>query len=283
MVVEHLSKMESSDLMTSMAGYPETFQAVQKISRLSGNFPGYPETFQAIQKLSRLSRNFPGYPETCQAIQKLYGSSISRVLGNFPDHPENIQIIQKLSRLSGNFPDNSENIQTIRKFSKGPRNSPLQFQGLRAKTFWTRKNLPDGNASLLPRFLGLWPKLFWISCARFVRHERLLASAVMQKQSFAICISHLYSQLDFTSSWRKELGWIIGCGFISMLFQHDKGYYSYQSTDVLMDMRYLCKWQFATAVHCWKLSSTMQHKALCGFWKLMKSAVLTFSPSYPLQ
>ena len=64
-----------------------------------------------------------------------------------------------LSRLSGNFPDNPENIQTIWKFSKGSGNFPVQFQGLRAKTFRTRKNFPDGNATLPPRFLGLCSNL----------------------------------------------------------------------------------------------------------------------------
>ena len=56
-----------------------------------------------------------------------------------------------------------------------------------------------------------------------------------------------------------------------MYFQHDKGYYSHQLNDVLVYLRYLCKWQFATAVPCWKLSSTMQHKAVCCFenwWKV---------------
>jgi len=83
------------------------------------------------------------------------GRKLSRLSGNFPDHPENIQPIRKLSRLSGNFPDNPENIQTIWKFSKGSGNFPVQFQGLRAKTFRTCKNFPDGNATLPPRFLGL--------------------------------------------------------------------------------------------------------------------------------
>ena len=112
--------------------YLETFQAIQKLSGSSGKYPAYSETFQAIWKLSRLSRNFP-------------------------DHPETIQPIWKLSRLSGNFPDNLENIQTIWKFSKWSGNFPVQFQGLRAKTFRTRKNFPDGNATLPPRFLGPCP------------------------------------------------------------------------------------------------------------------------------
>ena len=61
----------------------------------------------------------------------------------------------KISSVSGNFPDNPENFQTIWKFSRRSGNFPVQFQGLRAKTFRTRKNFPDGNATLPPRFLGL--------------------------------------------------------------------------------------------------------------------------------
>ena len=48
---------------------------------------------------------------------------------------ENFQIVWIFSGLSGNFPDHPENIQPIRKLSKGSGNFPVQFQGLRAKTF----------------------------------------------------------------------------------------------------------------------------------------------------
>ena len=135
-------------------GYPKTFQAIQKtfrtirkISRLSGNFPGYPTTFQTIRKISRLSRNFPGYPDTFQAIQKLDGSS-----GKYPAYPETFQAIRKLSGQFGKYPDYLETFQRVR-------NSPLQFQGIRAKTFRTRKNFPGGNATLPSRFLRLCPTL----------------------------------------------------------------------------------------------------------------------------
>ena len=39
-------------------GSSKTFQIIQKISRLSGNFPDHPDTFQIIRKPSRLSGNF---------------------------------------------------------------------------------------------------------------------------------------------------------------------------------------------------------------------------------
>ena len=104
---------------------------------LSINFPGYPE-------------NFPDHQKNINTIRKL-----SRLSGNFPDHPENIQPTRKLSRLSGNFLYHPENIQPIRKLSKGSGNFPVQFQGLRAKTFRTRKNFPDGNATMPRWFLGL--------------------------------------------------------------------------------------------------------------------------------
>ena len=118
----------------------------------SGLGIGFGQNFGIVRKLSRLSRNFPDRPENIQHIQKL-----SRLSGNFPDHPENIQPTRKLSRLSGNFLYHPENIQPIRKLSKGSGNFPVQFQGLRAKTFRTRKNFPDGNATLPPRFLRLCP------------------------------------------------------------------------------------------------------------------------------
>merc|ERR1711902_199717 len=108
------------------------------------NFPGYPEafqvsqTFQAIRKLSRSSGKYPAYPENIQPIWKT--SSLSR---KFPAYPETFQIIRKISSLSGKFPDNPEKIQTIWKFSKGSGNFSVQFYGLHAKTFRTRKNFPD--------------------------------------------------------------------------------------------------------------------------------------------
>ena len=145
-------------VMTSFMNSPlivfaQNIKTIRKLSRPSGKYPDYPETFQAIRKLSRLSGNFPDHPENIQPIRKL-----SRLSGNFPDHPENIQPTRKLSRLSGNFLYHPENIQPIRKLSKGSGNFPVQFQGLRAKTFRTRKNFPGGNATLPPRFLRLCSK-----------------------------------------------------------------------------------------------------------------------------
>ena len=128
-------------------GRIKIFSDYQKVSGPSQKYPDssktfgpsgkYMETFQTIWKITRLSENFPGYPE------------------NFPDHPENIKTIRKLSRLSGNFLYHPENIQPIRKLSKGSGNFPVQFQGLRAKTFRTRKNFPDGNATMPRWFLRL--------------------------------------------------------------------------------------------------------------------------------
>ena len=116
------------------------FQANQKLSEPSRSYPDYPETFEAIRKLSRLSGNFPG-------IRKL-----SRLSGNFPDHLENIQPIRKLFRLSRNFPDHPENIQPIRKISRQSGKNPdyLEiFQRVRkllsAILRVTRKNFPDAQ------------------------------------------------------------------------------------------------------------------------------------------
>ena len=122
--------------------YLETFQAFRQLSRLSGNFPGYPEAFQ-------VSGNFPGYLEIFRIIRK-----ISSLSGNFPGYPKTFQTILKISRLSGNLPDHPENIQTIWKFCRQSTNFPVHFQGLRAKTFRTRKNFPDGNATMPRWFLG---------------------------------------------------------------------------------------------------------------------------------
>ena len=71
--------------------YPETFQAIRKLSRLSGNFPDHPENIQPVQELSRLSRNFPGYPEIFRIIRKI--SSLSR---NFPGYLDIFQRVRKL-------------------------------------------------------------------------------------------------------------------------------------------------------------------------------------------
>ena len=72
---------------------------------ISGNFPCYPETFQTIQKITRLSGNFPDYPKTFQTMRKLY-----RPYGKYPDYLEIFQTVRKLpSAISGvtrkNFPD----------------------------------------------------------------------------------------------------------------------------------------------------------------------------------
>ena len=189
MVVKHLSKMESSDdrkisrltrnfpdhletiltiqnlsrlsgtfqAIRKLSRYLETFQAIRKLSRLSGNFLGYLETFWTIRKISGLSGNFPDYPETFQTILKL-----SRLSGNFPGYPKTFQVIRTFSGPSGKYPDYPETFWTIRKFSRRYGNFPVQFQGLRAKTFRTRKNFPGGNATLPPRFLASAPAVLII-------------------------------------------------------------------------------------------------------------------------
>ena len=115
--------------------YPETFQAIQKLSGPSGKYPDYTETFQPIQKLSRLSRNFPRCPEIFRIIRK-----ISSLSGNFLGYPETFWTIQLISTLSRNFP-------------KGPESPHCNFrvysQNLseRAKTF--RMAMP-------PCYPGFW-------------------------------------------------------------------------------------------------------------------------------
>ena len=64
--------------------------------------------------------------------------------GIFPDHLQAFQTIRQISRPSGNFPDHPETFQ-------------CSFKGC-AKTFRTRKNFPDGNATLPSRFLGRWQR-----------------------------------------------------------------------------------------------------------------------------
>ena len=85
--------LETNNHDRNFPDYPETFQIIRKLLRLSGNFPGYPETFRTIQKISRLSRYFP---ETF------------RIIGNFPDNLESSQCnfkgyTQKLSRRAKTF------------------------------------------------------------------------------------------------------------------------------------------------------------------------------------
>ena len=125
-----MHKLQTFGLIKDFMYYPETFQIVRKLSRISGNFPDHPDTFQIIRKPSRLSGNFLDcletfqilwrsgnfldYPQTFQNIRKLPTPS-----GHFPDYPETFQTFRKLSRLSGNFPDSLEIFQAIRKLS-GP-------------------------------------------------------------------------------------------------------------------------------------------------------------------
>ena len=59
-----------------------------------------------------------------------------------------------------NFPDYPETFLNIRKFSRRSGNFPVQFQGLRAKTFRTRKNFLDGNATMPRWFLRLCPSVW---------------------------------------------------------------------------------------------------------------------------
>ena len=76
------------------------------------------------------SRPFLDYPETFQ-------------IPDFPGYPETLRTIPKISRPSGNFPDYPETFQTIRKL-------PC------AISWVTRKNFPDGNATMPRWFLCLW-------------------------------------------------------------------------------------------------------------------------------
>ena len=109
-------------------GRIKIFSDYQKVSGPSQKYPDssktfgpsgkYMETFQTIWKITRLSENFPGYPETFRTIQKISG-------------------------LSRNFPDYQETFQTIWKL-------PSEISRV------TRKNFPDGNATMSRWFLCLW-------------------------------------------------------------------------------------------------------------------------------
>ena len=88
-------------------------------------------------------------------MAKFKAQKLSRLSENCPCYPETFQVIRKIPRPSQNFPEYPETFQTIRKLSRPYRNFPVQFQGFRAKTFWTRKNFPDGNATMPRRFLCL--------------------------------------------------------------------------------------------------------------------------------
>ena len=127
----------------TFSSYPETFQTIRKLSELLGKFPDGLESFR---KLSWLPRNFSGYTETLKAIRK-----ITRLSGNFSGYTETFQAI----RTTRKYPDYLEIFQTVRKLPGAiSRVTPKKLSG-RAKTFRTRKNFPDGNATLPPRFLGL--------------------------------------------------------------------------------------------------------------------------------
>ena len=81
---------------------------------------------------------------------------MSLLSGNFTGYLEIFKIIPKHPRPSGHFLDNPETFQLIWKLSRPYGNFPVQFQWLRAKTFRTRKNFPDGNATMPRWFLCLW-------------------------------------------------------------------------------------------------------------------------------
>merc|ERR1712218_146753 len=104
------------------------FSGLSKLSGPSGKYSDYPETFQTIRKLSRLSgklsgpsRKYPDYPETFQAILKLFGPS--------GKYLESFQAIRKLFGPSGKYPDYLETSQcTFKGYAQ-------KLSG-RAKFFW---------------------------------------------------------------------------------------------------------------------------------------------------
>ena len=99
--------------------------------------------------------------KTFQAIRKLFWT------------------IQKISGLSGKYSDYPETFRTIRKFSRRSGNFPVQFQGLRAKTFRTRKNFPDGNATMPRWFLGLCLKIpLYSELAREQINKKILQTRI---------------------------------------------------------------------------------------------------------
>ena len=145
-----MHKLQTFGIIKDFLYYPE-------LSRLSGNFPDYPETSQTMWTLARLSGNLLDFQETFHILWRF-----SKLSENFPYHPENIQIIGNLSEQSGNFSGCPETFQIIRKLPRRKLfrpsgNIPVQFQGLRAKTFRMRKNFPDGNATMPLWFLCLRP------------------------------------------------------------------------------------------------------------------------------
>ena len=153
--------------------YPESFQTIWKLSRLSENSPNHPKAFRSIQKISMVSRYFPGYLKIFKINMKL-----PRLSGHFPDYPETFQIIQKLSRPSSNFSDYMDTFQTIRKLPS-------------AISRVTRKNFPDGNATMV--FVPLIISTFFHSPASVTLSSQSSSSLATSLPRFGVST---YSQLS---------------------------------------------------------------------------------------
>ena len=119
----------------------------------SNYFSRYPENFQAIWKLSRLSRNSPAHPKTFNIIQQLLGQYHPSI---FPDHPE-------LSRLYRNFLDHTKTFHIIQQLFKQSENIPnLQatFQ-INQKKSWVCRNCHERRLCKI-----------CASCVNFPRKQR---------------------------------------------------------------------------------------------------------------
>ena len=114
---------------------------IGKVSRLFANFPDGLESFQTVQTLFTLSGNFPHCQET---VWKRSGPT-----GNFPDRLETFQTVWKLSRPAGNFAECPETFQTVWKLLRPCRkcsDCPETFQ-----TVWKLSTLVYSSVQLMLR------------------------------------------------------------------------------------------------------------------------------------
>ena len=112
---------------------PITVYIFIKVFTLSVLFPDFPESFQTVQTVSRLSGKFPDCLESFKTVW-----TVSRLSGHFPDCPDTFMIVQTVFRLSRKFPDCPDSFMTVRTVSR-------LFRQFPAFSHSKHKNFPDAQ------------------------------------------------------------------------------------------------------------------------------------------
>ena len=130
----------------------------------------HPENWQTSGKIRTVLKSSRKLAVTWNIRTVLKSSGKLAVIWKNPDSFEIIRKIGCHLEKSGQFWNNLENWQSSGKIwvvLNVLGQLTRYFSVIRAKTFRTRKNFPGSNATLLPRFLGLWgPLTCWMSVLR---------------------------------------------------------------------------------------------------------------------